>query len=164
MSVKIGSIRILRVSSAFILLEFLVGIIILGIIAVAGSKMLTNTQKYRFFQEQTLQVKFEMQNALDSIKNYLVNASRDSITYDKNFLSWENAAQTKKFLIPHRIYIENNKLLFDEFLMFFPANSFEIKALNENNRGYKNLELKLCSFIFKKLVCTQKLVRLWSNQ
>lgn len=164
MSVKIGSVRILRVSSAFILLEFLVGIIILGIIAVAGSKMLTNTQKYRFFQEQTLQVKFEMQNALDSIKNYLVNASRDSIAYDKNFLSWENADQTKKFLIPHRIYIENNKLLFDEFLMFFPANSFEIKALNENNRGYKNLELKLCSFIFKKLVCTQKLVRLWSNQ
>lgn len=164
MSVKIGSIRILRVSSAFILLEFLVGIIILGIITVAGSKMLTNTQKYRFFQEQTLQVKFEMQNALDSIKNYLVNASRDSIAYDKKFLSWENADQTKKNLIPHRIYIENNKLLFDEFLMFFPANSFEIKVLNENNKGYKNLELKLCSFIFKKLVCTQKLVRLWSNQ
>lgn len=164
MGLKMVSVRTLRVSSAFILLEFLVGIIILGIIAVVGSKMLINTQKYYFFQEQTLQVRFEMQNALDSIKNYLVNASRDSITYDNKFLSWDNIERRKKNLIPHKIWIDNNRLLFDDFLMFFPASSFEIKALNENNKGYKNIELKLCSFIFKKLVCTQKLVRLWSNQ
>lgn len=153
--------KALAFNSAFIMLEFLIGIIILSVITVVGSKMLFNVQKHRFFQEQTSQAKFEMQNALDSIKTYLVNASKDSITYENNYLSWENTYRAKEPLTQHKIWIHNNRLFLDDFLMFFPANNFEVKSSNiEDKNGDKNLELKLCSLILKKLVCAQKLVRL----
>lgn len=153
--------KVLAINSAFIMLEFLIGIIILSVITVAGSKMLFNVQKHRFLQDQTSQAKFEMQNALDSVKNYLVDASKDSITYKNNFLSWENTDRAKEPLTQHKIWIRNNRLFLDDFLMFFPANNFEVKSSNiEEKNGHKNLELKLCSPIFKKLVCVRKLVRL----
>ncbi|PAF42937.1 hypothetical protein [Helicobacter sp. 11S03491-1] len=137
--------------TGFVLAELIIGIVILGVIGVGGSKMLLSIQKHHFIQKRFVQMTFGLENALDMMGNYLLEAQRDSIVYGNNFLSWK----MKDLDLSHQIYLQEKRLYFDEFLALEEIENFNI------SRHEDTFRLELCSRVGKKYFCAQRLYWLW---
>lgn len=151
------------VSKGFVLLEFVIGMMVLGVVLAVSAKMLLNIQKDNVSNSRNLSFTLEANNTLDSLKAHLLEAKKDSIIYGKDFISWQSdlmdlksskdvsniATQTL-----HKVFLKDGSLYFDGFLMIDGLSDFQIFSYGN---GFK---LKICGKIGHKILCKQRWISL----
>ncbi|WP_143428542.1 hypothetical protein [Helicobacter sp. 13S00482-2] len=145
-------------------MELIIGIVVLGVVLSLSARMLLHIQKDNIRYSRILSIDLQMNNTLDSLQAYLLEASKDSITYGKNFISWSSSFGDSNFSLKstqrpsnknlHTIILNANSLYFDGFLMLDQLSDFEIFQTHD---GFK---IKLCTVISKKPLCRYRLIRL----
>lgn len=132
----------------FVLIEFIIAIVVLGTIIIAGSKLLLSIQKQSFIQTQKVQDNLSLENTLDILKNYLLESS--DVEFKTNKVLWKDSLSKN-----HSLEKNEDKLFLDGNLLIDKVVNFELK------RNKENFEAFLCvDKIFK--TCTKKFVYKWS--
>lgn len=151
------------ISRGFVLLEFVIGMMVLGVVLAVSAKMLLNIQKDNVSNSKNLSFTLEANNTLDSLKAHLLEAKKDSIIYGKDFISWQSDSIDLKSSkdvsnIPiqtlHKVFLKDGSLYFDGFLMIDGLNDFQI--FSYGNR----FKLKICGRIEQKILCKQRWISL----
>lgn len=151
------------ISRGFVLLEFVIGMMVLGVVLAVSAKMLLNIQKDNVSNSKNLSFTLEANNTLDSLKAHLLEAKKDSIIYGKDFISWQSDSIDLKSSkdvsnIPiqtlHKVFLKDGSLYFDGFLMIDGLNDFQIFSYDN---GFK---LKICGRIEQKILCKQRWISL----
>lgn len=151
------------ISKGFVLLEFVIGIIVLGVVLAVSAKMLLNIQKDNVANSKNLSFTLEANNTLDSLRAYLLEATKDSIVYGKDFISWQSDLMDLKSSkdisnmppqTSHTVSLKDNSLYLDGFLMIDGLSDFQILPYS---KGFK---LKICGKIEHKILCKQRWISL----
>lgn len=147
------------ISRGFVLLEFVIGMMVLGVVLVVSAKMLLNIQKDNVSNSKNLSFTLEANNTLDSLKAHLLEAKKDSIVYGKDFISWQSdlvdlksskdVSNTPTQTL-HKVFLKDGSLYFDGFLMIGGLSDFQI--FSYGNR----FKLKICGRIEQKILCKQR--------
>lgn len=151
------------ISRGFVLLEFVIGMMVLGVVLVVSAKMLLNIQKDNVSNSKNLSFTLEANNTLDSLKAHLLEAKKDSIVYGKDFISWQSdlvdlksskdVSNTPTQTL-HKVFLKDGSLYFDGFLMIDGLSDFQI--FSYGNR----FKLKICGRIEHKILCKQRWISL----
>lgn len=151
------------ISRGFVLLEFVIGMMVLGVVLVVSAKMLLNIQKDNVSNSKNLSFTLEANNTLDSLKAHLLEAKKDSIVYGKDFISWQSDLIDLKsskdvsntpIQTLHKVFLKDGSLYFDGFLMIDGLSDFQI--FSYGNR----FKLKICGRIEQKILCKQRWISL----
>lgn len=151
------------ISRGFVLLEFVIGMMVLGVVLVVSAKMLLNIQKDNVSNSKNLSFTLEANNTLDSLKAHLLEAKKDSIIYGKDFISWQSDLIDLKsskdvsntpIKTLHKVFLKDGSLYFDGFLMIDGLSDFQI--FSYGNR----FKLKICGRIEQKILCKQRWISL----
>lgn len=151
------------ISRGFVLLEFVIGMMVLGVVLVVSAKMLLNIQKDNVSNSKNLSFTLEANNTLDSLKAHLLEAKKDSIVYGKDFISWQSDSIDLKSSKDvsntptqtlHKVFLKDGSLYFDGFLMIDGLSDFQI--FSYGNR----FKLKICGRIEHKILCKQRWISL----
>lgn len=151
------------ISRGFVLLEFVIGMMVLGVVLVVSAKMLLNIQKDNVSNSKNLSFTLEANNTLDSLKAHLLEAKKDSIVYGKDFISWQSDLVDLKsskdvsntpIQTLHKVFLKDGSLYFDGFLMIDGLSDFQI--FSYGNR----FKLKICGRIEHKILCKQRWISL----
>lgn len=151
------------ISRGFVLLEFVIGMMVLGVVLVVSAKMLLNIQKDNVSNSKNLSFTLEANNTLDSLKAHLLEAKKDSIIYEKDFISWQSDLIDLKsskdvsntpIQTLHKVFLKDGSLYFDGFLMIDGLSDFQI--FSYGNR----FKLKMCGRIEQKILCKQRWISL----
>lgn len=151
------------ISRGFVLLEFVIGMMVLGVVLVVSAKMLLNIQKDNVSNSKNLSFTLEANNTLDSLKAHLLEAKKDSIIYGKDFISWQSDLVDLKsskdvsntpIQTLHKVFLKDGSLYFDGFLMIDGLSDFQI--FSYGNR----FKLKICGRIEHKILCKQRWISL----
>lgn len=151
------------ISRGFVLLEFVIGMMVLGVVLVVSAKMLLNIQKDNVSNSKNLSFTLEANNTLDSLKAHLLEAKKDSIIYGKDFISWQSDSIDLKsskdvsntpIQTLHKVFLKDGSLYFDGFLMIDGLSDFQI--FSYGNR----FKLKICGRIEHKILCKQRWISL----
>lgn len=151
------------ISRGFVLLEFVIGMMVLGVVLVVSAKMLLNIQKDNVSNSKNLSFTLEANNTLDSLKAHLLEAKKDSIIYEKDFISWQSDLVDLKsskdvsntpIQTLHKVFLKDGSLYFDGFLMIDGLSDFQI--FSYGNR----FKLKICGRIEQKILCKQRWISL----
>lgn len=147
------------ISRGFVLLEFVIGMMVLGVVLVVSAKILLNIQKDNVSNSKNLSFTLEANNTLDSLKAHLLEAKKDSIVYGKDFISWQSdlidlksskdVSNTPTQTL-HKVFLKDGSLYFDGFLMIGGLSDFQI--FSYGNR----FKLKICGRIEQKILCKQR--------
>lgn len=152
------------ISKGFVLLEFVIGVVVLGVVLIVSAKMLLNIQKDNVSNSSHLSFALKANNTLDSLRAYLLEARRDSIVYGKDFISWQSDLMDLKtskdisnipIKVPHRVFLQDGSLYLDGFLMIDGLSDFQILSYGN---GFK---LKICGKIQHKTLCKQRWISLF---
>lgn len=109
---------------AFALLEFVFGIVILGLISITCAKMLLHLkQKELFAQNASIQT-ISLQNTLLQISHLLENAKTIDIK-NHHLIFTDN-------LSSHSIALKNHTLFLDDLLLLDSLKSFEVAFLKDD--------------------------------
>lgn len=151
------------ISRGFVLLEFVIGMMVLGVVLVVSAKILLNIQKDNVSNSKNLSFTLEANNTLDSLKAHLLEAKKDSIIYGKDFISWQSdlvdlksskdVSNTPTQTL-HKVFLKDGSLYFDGFLMIDGLSDFQI--FSYGNR----FKLKICGRIEHKILCKQRWISL----
>lgn len=151
------------ISRGFVLLEFVIGMMVLGVVLVVSAKMLLNIQKDNVSNSKNLSFTLEANNTLDSLKAHLLEAKKDSIVYGKDSISWQSdlvdlksskdVSNTPTQTL-HKVFLKDGSLYFDGFLMIDGLSDFQI--FSYGNR----FKLKICGRIEHKILCKQRWISL----
>lgn len=153
----------ISISRGFILLEFVIGMMVLGVVLAVSAKMLLNIQKDNVSNSKNLSFTLEANNTLDSLKAHLLEAKKDSIIYEKDFISWQSDLIDLKsskdvsntpIQTLHKVFLKDGSLYFDGFLMIDGLSDFQI--FSYGNR----FKLKICGRIEQKILCKQRWISL----
>lgn len=153
----------ISISKAFVLLEFVIGMMVLGVVLVVSAKMLLNIQKDNVANSNNLSFTLEANNTLDSLKAYLLEAKRESIVYGEDFISWQSDLMDLKssedmsnmpIQTLHRVFLKDHSLYFDGFLMIDGLSDFQILSYDDG------VKLKICGKIEHKILCKQRWISL----
>lgn len=153
----------ISVSKGFVLLEFVIGMVVLGVVLAVSAKMLLYIQRDNVSNFNKLSFDLEANNTLDSLRSYLLEAKRDSIVYGKDFISWQNDLMDLKSSkdisnIPtqtfHKLFLKETSLYLDGFLMIDGLSDFQIFSYDN---GFK---IKICGKIQHKILCKQRWISL----
>ncbi|PAF44835.1 hypothetical protein [Helicobacter sp. 11S02596-1] len=120
--------------SAFALLDLVITIAIMGIIGIAGMKMFFSLQSQNHLKSRQIQIISELQNALDALENYLLEAQKDSVVFQNHSLSWQMLENAKS----HQATLKGNALYLDGWMVLSKVSDF---ALHRDGNGW---ELVLC--------------------
>lgn len=151
------------ISRGFVLLEFVIGMMVLGVVLAVSAKMLLNIQKDNVSNSKNLSFTLEANNTLDSLKAHLLEAKKDSIVYGKDFISWQSDSIDLKsskdvsntpIQTLHKVFLKDGSLYFDGFLMIDGLSNFQI--FSYGNR----FKLKICGRIEQKILCKQRWISL----
>lgn len=151
------------ISRGFVLLEFVIGMMVLGVVLVVSAKILLNIQKDNVSNSKNLSFTLEANNTLDSLKAHLLEAKKDSIIYGKDFISWQSDLIDLKsskdvsntpIQTLHKVFLKDGSLYFDGFLMIDGLSDFQI--FSYGNR----FKLKICGRIEQKILCKQRWISL----
>lgn len=151
------------ISRGFVLLEFVIGMMVLGVVLVVSAKMLLNIQKDNVSNSKNLSFTLEANNTLDSLKAHLLEAKKDSIVYGKDSISWQSdlvdlksskdVSNTPTQTL-HKVFLKDGSLYFDGFLMIDGLSDFQI--FSYGNR----FKLEICGRIEHKILCKQRWISL----
>lgn len=151
------------ISRGFVLLEFVIGMMVLGVVLVVSAKILLNIQKDNVSNSKNLSFTLEANNTLDSLKAHLLEAKKDSIIYGKDFISWQSdlidlksskdVSNTPTQTL-HKVFLKDGFLYFDGFLMIDGLSDFQI--FSYGNR----FKLKICGRIEHKILCKKRWISL----
>lgn len=153
----------ITISKGFILLEFVIGMIVLGVVLAVSAKMLLHIQRDNVSNSSKLSFELEANNTLDSLRAYLLEAKRDSIVYGKDFISWQSNLMVLKSSkdisnIPtqtlHTLSLRDASVYLDGFLMIDGLSDFQILPYRN---GFK---VKICGKIQYKILCKQRWISL----
>lgn len=122
--------------NAFVLLDFIIAISVMAAIGVLGIKMLLNLQSQNYLKAKHTQISLEVQNALDMIENYVLEAQRDSIVFEQNVLSWRMLEGDQKI---HQVVLKNKALYLDGLMVLNGVNDFFV------HRDREKFEVSLCT-------------------
>ncbi|PAF52312.1 hypothetical protein [Helicobacter sp. 13S00477-4] len=135
--------------AAFALFDFLMSVVVMSVIGIVGSKMLLNVQKQNHIHNHLAQKALSFQNTLDMMRNYLLEAQKESIVYKDYSLSWKDKINNEKI---HNISLRQDILYLDGFLALVGVKEFRVF---EDESGF---EIVLCDY---GSFCAKGLVRLW---
>lgn len=131
---------------AFVLLEFIIGLIVVSLICVAGAKMAMQARKQEIYSYSSAQNAMHLQNVLLQISHILENATQIQIRDNK--LYWlENEKE-------HLITIRQDDLIWNGGLLLDKVSDFSLSWLNEN------LLIKVC----RERICVSKVVLMYGDE
>ncbi|WP_104697106.1 MULTISPECIES: hypothetical protein [unclassified Helicobacter] len=125
---------------AFILLEFIFGILILGIISIVCAKLLLQLKQKEIFTQNFTQQNIQIQNTLLQITNILAEAQDIQIKDNGLFFLQDN--------LKHQILMKGQRVLFDEVILLDFVEEFLVKIFQTN------LLLKICM----SKICLEKVI------
>lgn len=123
---------------AFALLEFVFGIVVLGLVSITCAKMLLHLKQKELFAQNTSIQTISLQNTLLQISHFLENAKIISIK--------DNALYFTDDTSNHSITLKNHTLFLDDIMLLDSLKSFEITPIKDD------LLITLCA----KSLCLQK--------
>ena len=135
-----------RSIKAFILIELVVGILIVGMISIATSQLLLYLKKQEIVAYNLSQITLKLENTLLQIEHYIQDAQEITFTHSK--LSWKNGNQNVSFfeLIDHQLFLNDKPFI--QQINFFDAQKFGSHWL-----------IKICSHT----ICLQRGVLIYGN-
>lgn len=125
---------------AFVFLEFIFGILILGIVSIVCAKLLLHLKEKEIFAQSVTQKNILIQNTLLQITNILSEATNIQII-DNRILFFKDH-------IKHQIFFQEKKLYFDETILLNLVENFFVENL------YTNLLIQICM----QKTCLEKIV------
>ncbi|MDO7252419.1 hypothetical protein [Helicobacter cappadocius] len=152
------------IRGAFVLVEIVLGLMVLGVVLILSAKILFYIQEDNIKHSRALSLELQMNNTLDALEAYLLEASKNSISYGKNFMSWDSDFLDSKpslkdtlgssLKTSHTLTLNQNSLYFDGFLMLDGVDEFEIMRMDNI------FKIRLCTKPKKKTLCRYKFIRL----
>ena len=126
-------------SKAFILADFVFGIIILSLLVVVLARAFLTLGNHSFAKNQNTLLDLKVNNALDSITRHLEQEK-----------SFSFANQTLTFGT-HNITLANNILLFDNVVLCDEITDFRVSLLDSNN-----FSVSLCYLESSRIKCENR--------
>lgn len=129
----------MRHRQAFVLMDFLFGLIILALIAIIVAKATLTLQRYSLAKSSQSLVQIEASNAADIIRNYL--EAESSFHFVDSTLSFA----------AHTITLQNSTLFLDGIVLMQNVARFDVRALSNNA-----FSIDICSLFGTQIHCINR--------